>query len=116
MDKDPSGIVCYQGDSPLSEPAAERSAPSHPAETEIPTALRDQDRAAEITIRRLTPHELDVLAALAQGLSDGEIAEHLHVSYQTVRTHMVRVLGKLGAPFRLQALVLAVRSGLVRID
>jgi DNA-binding NarL/FixJ family response regulator len=63
----------------------------------------------------LTPRERDVLNTLAEGLSDKEIAEKLFVSTETVRTHMVNILAKLGVNSRLQALVFAVRHGLVEI-
>jgi DNA-binding NarL/FixJ family response regulator len=63
----------------------------------------------------LTPREREVLDALAEGLSDKEIAEKLFVSTETVRTHMVNILAKLGVNSRLQALVFAVRHGLVEI-
>jgi DNA-binding NarL/FixJ family response regulator len=63
----------------------------------------------------LTPREREVLNALAEGLGDKEIAEKLYVSTETVRTHMVNILAKLGVNSRLQALVFAVRHGLVEI-
>jgi DNA-binding NarL/FixJ family response regulator len=69
-----------------------------------------------VAIARLTVRERDVLTALACGLSDKEIADRLYVSHETVRTHMVNVLGKLGVSSRLQALVFSVRRGLVQID
>ncbi len=50
-----------------------------------------------------------MLVALAQGLSDKEIAQQLHVGRGTVHTHMVNLMGKLGVEFRLQALVFAVK-------
>ena len=65
--------------------------------------------------QELTPRERDVLNQLADGLSDREIAEKLFVSTETVRTHMVNILAKLGVSSRLQALVFAVRHGLVEI-
>jgi DNA-binding NarL/FixJ family response regulator len=77
---------------------------------------RQRQHDAEMAIARLTARERDVLTALAQGLSDRQIADRLHVSHETVRTHMVNVLGKLGVSSRLQALVFAVRHGVVRID
>jgi DNA-binding NarL/FixJ family response regulator len=77
---------------------------------------REQDRAVHATIDRLTPREREVLQTLALGLSDHEMAEHLWVSTETVRTHMVNVLRKLGVDSRLQALVFAVRHHLVSID
>ena len=66
-------------------------------------------------IARLTPREVQVLGALAEGLSDREIGARLHVSTETVRTHMVNLLAKLGVDSRLQALLFAVRHGLVTL-
>ena len=76
---------------------------------------RARDRAAEAAIGRLTPRELEVLAALADGLSDKEIADRLQVRLETVRTHMVNLLAKLGVDTRLQALVVGLRHGLVEV-
>ncbi len=77
---------------------------------------REQDRDAELALGRLTPREREVLQALAEGLNDREIGQQLHVSTETVRTHMVNILGKLGVESRLQALVYALRHGAVTID
>jgi len=63
----------------------------------------------------LTPRERDVLGALAEGLTDKEIASRLHLSSETVRTHMVNILGKLGVHSRVQALLVALRQGLVSL-
>lgn len=81
----------------------------------IATQQHAAAREAEGIAARLTPRELDVLRALARGASDKEIAQELVVSTETVRTHMVNILGKLGASSRLQALVLAIRYGLVQV-
>lgn len=76
---------------------------------------REEEQALRENAARLTPREREVLQALAEGLSNREIAERLHMSVDTERTHMVNILNKLGAHSRLQALVLAARAGVVRL-
>lgn len=77
---------------------------------------RELCREAEVALARLTAREQEVLQALADGLSDREIAARLHISPETVRTHMGNILSKLGVQSRLQALVFAIRHGAVTID
>ena len=64
----------------------------------------------------LTPRELDVLRLLATTHSYHEIASQLVVSDETVRSHVKRILRKLGQPDRTQAVVAAMRAGLIEID
>ena len=91
----------------------------HPAEIVALLRLAQEDgndrQTARTALGRLTPHEREVLILLGEGLGDKEMAERLHVGKETVHTHMVNVLRKLGVETRLQALIFAVTHGLVRL-
>ncbi|WOX17007.1 response regulator transcription factor [Streptomyces sp. N50] len=81
-------------------------------------AVREQSRA-DLTERRhrlshLSERECEVLAALASGWSSREIAERLSIAPTTVKSHISSILTKIGARARVQAVVFAYETGLVR--
>ena len=98
--------VVAQGDALLAPSVTKRLihefAQSAPSQRQAPPALDD-----------LTPRELEVFTLIARGMSNAEIAEDLVVSETTVKTHVARVLMKLGVRDRVQAVVLAYESGVV---
>ena len=64
----------------------------------------------------LTSRELSILSALAQGWENKRIANSLGISAETVKSHVARILEKIGAHNRTEAIHIALRRGLVRLD
>jgi DNA-binding NarL/FixJ family response regulator len=64
-------------------------------------------------VEQLSTRELDVFRLMARGMSNREIADHLIVAETTVKTHVARILAKLGVRDRVQAVVIAYESGVV---
>jgi len=98
--------VVAQGDSLLA-PAITRRLIEQFARRPPPSARPD-------TVAELTTRELEVLRLLARGLPNAEIAQELIIGDATVKTHVARLLQKLGLRDRVQAVVLAYESGLVQ--
>ena len=93
---------CAAGETTLGPSVIARLVDSYVAHPSIPAPGIDQ----------LTQRELDVLRSMAKGLSNAEIADELFLAETTVKTHVARILAKLGVRDRVQAVVLAHRSGL----
>jgi DNA-binding NarL/FixJ family response regulator len=70
-------------------------------------------RSTTASVKHLTPRETEILTLVAQGMSNAEIAEYLVVTEQTVKTHVSRILTKLGLRDRVQIVVFAYESGVV---
>jgi DNA-binding NarL/FixJ family response regulator len=98
--------VVHSGDGLLS-PGVTRRLIEEFARTHVP-------RGRQTVPDTLTPRELDVLRMVAKGLSNPEIAAELYLGESTVKTHVGRVLTKLGLRDRVQAVVYAYETGLVR--
>jgi DNA-binding NarL/FixJ family response regulator len=93
---------CAAGETTLGPSVIARLVDSYVAHPSIPAPGIDQ----------LTHRELDVLRSMAKGLSNAEIADELFLGETTVKTHVARILAKLGVRDRVQAVVLAHRSGM----
>ena len=76
---------------------------------------RAEEDGAKRRLDELTPRERTVLIALAAGGSNGEIAAGMHVSPQTLQTHVHNILTKLGVRSRLEAVVFAVKNGAIEV-
>ena len=82
-------------------------------EVPVPVTGPFARNAARVQELGITPRELEILEAMAAGLSNREIAERLFVSENTVKTHVARLFDKLSARRRTQAVQLAKEAGLI---
>ena len=109
------------GESPLNQELAmqlisrfTREGDSKPNESAAPPAAVRRRRGADApTLEALTPRELEVLQLLAQGKSNPQIAQELVISRLTAKTHVERIIRKLGVSDRTQAALSAIELGLV---
>lgn len=95
--------ACARGETTLGPSVIARLVDTYVSRPTVPTPGLDD----------LTDRELDVLRSMAKGLSNAEIAGELYLAETTVKTHVARILTKLGVRDRVQAVVAAYRSGLV---
>jgi DNA-binding NarL/FixJ family response regulator len=108
-DTEPAAIVAavraaHAGDATLSPAVTQRLIASY-----VLTPAPDAALPAALTER-----EIQVLRAIARGLSNAEVAHELYVGETTVKTHVTAILAKLGVRDRLQAVIVAYENGLVR--
>jgi DNA-binding NarL/FixJ family response regulator len=78
-------------------------------------ATRVLGRMRAPTQEALSPRELEILQAVAQGLSNKQISRQLYVSEATVKTHLLHVFGKLGVTDRTAAVTAALERGIIRL-
>ncbi|MCA1817904.1 MAG: response regulator transcription factor [Acidobacteria bacterium] len=75
------------------------------------TGLRGPARGEDPAFASLSPREREVLALMAEGLGNAQIAGHLSISEKTVRNHVSNLFDKLGVWTRAQAIVFAIERG-----
>jgi DNA-binding NarL/FixJ family response regulator len=111
------------GESPLNQELAmqlisrfsrQAREPREPAASPAAPQRRGADTAP--AFEALTPRELEVLGLLAQGKSNPQIAQELVISRATAKTHVERIIGKLGVSDRTQAALRAIELGLVTLE
>jgi DNA-binding NarL/FixJ family response regulator len=103
--------IVASGDAVVSPRVTRRLLEEHAHLLDVPG---DRDRAKSASrAATLTDREHEVLMAVAEGLSNAEIAARLFVSEATVKSHVGRILGKLGLRDRVQAVVFAFQTGIV---
>ncbi|MCC3763148.1 response regulator transcription factor [Glycomyces sp. TRM65418] len=83
---------------------------------QFPVEGEEVDKADAAQLDVLTEREREVLTAIGKGWNNTEIAERFHLAESTVKTHVGRILAKIGARDRVQAVIFAYNTGLVAPD
>jgi DNA-binding NarL/FixJ family response regulator len=86
----------------------------HQGEQYLPPEIAT--RMSERVVSQLSPRELEVLRLVAKGLSNKEIGSELHVVEGTIKIHLTNILSKLGVSDRTQAILAAVKRGIIEIE
>jgi DNA-binding NarL/FixJ family response regulator len=76
---------------------------------------REREYQEHLAVQKLTLREKEILQRLAEGLNDKQISEILHISFETERNHMTNIFAKTVVRSRLQAILFAIRYGIVEI-
>jgi DNA-binding NarL/FixJ family response regulator len=76
---------------------------------------RHQETTERMRVGRLTPRQLEILQLVAEGMSTKEVAERLHMSPLTLRTHIQNVLTRLAVHTKLEAVAMAIKHGKVSV-
>ena len=104
---------CAQGEHPINESLLGRPNLAKQVLEQFYELSREKEAASFIS--PLTPRETEILDYMAQGYLNKQIAEILNVSEQTIKNHITSILRKLNANARTQAVVIAIKKGLVSI-
>ena len=104
---------CAQGEHPINESLIGRPKLAKQVLEQFYELSREKEAASFIS--PLTPRETEILNYMAQGYLNKQIAEILSVSEQTIKNHITSILRKLNANARTQAVVIAIKRGLVSI-
>jgi DNA-binding NarL/FixJ family response regulator len=102
-----AAVRCIAAGDALIDPSITRRLIGRFAHAVRPPALQPAQ------LKELTPRELDVLRLVARGLANAQIADELVIEESTIKTHVSRILMKLGLRDRVQAVVIAYESGFV---
>ncbi len=104
---------CASGEHPINETLATRPRVAEQILQQFRELSREKETASFMS--PLTPKEMEVLKYMAEGYLNKQIADRLNVTEQTIKNHITSILRKLNANARTQAVVIAIRKGLVTL-